>query len=358
MELSIGKMIFDLRKKKGITQEQLANAVGVSVPAVSKWETGNSYPDIALLIPIARYLGVSVDTLLHYESDISPEKVLKIADECSQKFETEGYGSGFSLCIDYLKEYPNNLILKLRIAFLLPWYAAKKGTPQDREEALCHAVSLLTEAGESKDEKIRSESLYLLACTYIQMDRNREAQDILERLPKTEVDPGKLLVTVYMQQNDIQKAVYTSQHNLLAEVSGAAFSLSSLSLIALREEKFEDALKYAGVQLRLFEAFDLKDFWLLNNSQLYLSIYSRMKDMENTLFYLKRYLSAFPYDAEKLRLSDNFFFHTAEYKEIPAAMNLTRDMVVQALEEDKDMDFLRNDKRFCDLIEGFEKSGL
>ena len=43
MELSIGKVIFELRKKNGVTQEQLANAVGVSVPAVSKWETGVSH---------------------------------------------------------------------------------------------------------------------------------------------------------------------------------------------------------------------------------------------------------------------------------------------------------------------------
>lgn len=42
MELPIGKIILKLRKKNGATQEQLANAVGVSVPAVSKWETGVS----------------------------------------------------------------------------------------------------------------------------------------------------------------------------------------------------------------------------------------------------------------------------------------------------------------------------
>ena len=71
MKLSIGKVISELRKKNSITQEQLANAVGISVPAVSKWETGNSYPDITLLMPIARYLGVTVDDLFHYQSEMS-----------------------------------------------------------------------------------------------------------------------------------------------------------------------------------------------------------------------------------------------------------------------------------------------
>ena len=55
-EMSIGPVILDLRKKRGMTQERLAEAVGVSPPAVSKWETGASCPDVALLAPIARML--------------------------------------------------------------------------------------------------------------------------------------------------------------------------------------------------------------------------------------------------------------------------------------------------------------
>lgn len=43
MESNIGNVICDLRKKRGMTQEQLAEAVGVSTPAVSKWETGVSH---------------------------------------------------------------------------------------------------------------------------------------------------------------------------------------------------------------------------------------------------------------------------------------------------------------------------
>ena len=48
MELKIGSKIAELRKAKGMTQEQLALALGISAPAVSKWETDNSYPDITL----------------------------------------------------------------------------------------------------------------------------------------------------------------------------------------------------------------------------------------------------------------------------------------------------------------------
>jgi len=61
---NINLQINSLRKKRNITQEKLAEHLGVSVQAVSKWETKNSYPDITLLPDIAEYFEVSIDTLL------------------------------------------------------------------------------------------------------------------------------------------------------------------------------------------------------------------------------------------------------------------------------------------------------
>ena len=62
--MKIGSNIAALRKKKGITQEELANALGVSAQAVSKWENNSSCPDVSLLTVIADYFGVTVDALL------------------------------------------------------------------------------------------------------------------------------------------------------------------------------------------------------------------------------------------------------------------------------------------------------
>ena len=73
MKLSIGEVIVTKRKEKSWTQEQLANAVGVSTPAVSKWETGATYPDITLLSPIARALNTTVDELLSYQNELSAD---------------------------------------------------------------------------------------------------------------------------------------------------------------------------------------------------------------------------------------------------------------------------------------------
>lgn len=58
-----------LRKKKGITQEELANNLGVSFQAVSKWENGIAFPDITLLPAIAAYFGESMETILGIEPE-------------------------------------------------------------------------------------------------------------------------------------------------------------------------------------------------------------------------------------------------------------------------------------------------
>jgi len=64
MENTIGRKISDLRKEKGLTQEELAERLGVSPQAVSKWENDNSCPDIMLLPKIAQLFGVTIDSLL------------------------------------------------------------------------------------------------------------------------------------------------------------------------------------------------------------------------------------------------------------------------------------------------------
>ena len=67
MENTIGKRIAALRREKGLKQEDVAQTLGVSSQAVSKWENGQSCPDISLLPQLARLLGVTVDVLLSGE---------------------------------------------------------------------------------------------------------------------------------------------------------------------------------------------------------------------------------------------------------------------------------------------------
>ncbi len=65
--ITIGEKIAKLRKEKGLTQSRLAEMLNVSNKTISRWETGEGYPEISLLVPLANALGVSVDFLLNEE---------------------------------------------------------------------------------------------------------------------------------------------------------------------------------------------------------------------------------------------------------------------------------------------------
>ena len=82
--MNIGGHIAALRKARGLTQEQLAAQLGVSAPAVSKWETNSSCPDITLLCPLARALGTNVDTLLQFEESLSDQEVAARINEVAE----------------------------------------------------------------------------------------------------------------------------------------------------------------------------------------------------------------------------------------------------------------------------------
>ena len=69
MKLSVGETIRALRRRDGRTQEALAEALGVTGQAVSRWEAGGSYPDLELIPAIAHFFGVSIDELFGYTSE-------------------------------------------------------------------------------------------------------------------------------------------------------------------------------------------------------------------------------------------------------------------------------------------------
>ena len=81
----IGAFLKDLRRERGITQEQLAEQLGVSGRTISRWETGNNMPDISLLVEIAEFFDVSIPEIIKGErkSEIMKEEAKEVAETMS-----------------------------------------------------------------------------------------------------------------------------------------------------------------------------------------------------------------------------------------------------------------------------------
>ena len=92
-DMPVGEVIRRKRKELGLTQEQVAQRLGVSAPAVNKWETGQfSYPDIAILPALARLLNTDVNTLLCFQEELSDEEIAEICNEIAAIMDGQGPG--------------------------------------------------------------------------------------------------------------------------------------------------------------------------------------------------------------------------------------------------------------------------
>ena len=107
MNLIIGTNIKSLRREKNVTQEQLAEAMGVTCAAVSKWERGESYPDITLLQPLAYYFGVSLDELMGYNREKIDSEINEVI-KLYRKYRSSNDGRAREIITEAYRNYPND----------------------------------------------------------------------------------------------------------------------------------------------------------------------------------------------------------------------------------------------------------
>ena len=87
-KLNLPDNIIRLRRKKKLTQEELADFMGVTKASVSKWEKGVNTPDLLLLPQLAAFFDVTVDELIGYEAQLSREQIRRQYAELSKDFAT------------------------------------------------------------------------------------------------------------------------------------------------------------------------------------------------------------------------------------------------------------------------------
>ena len=100
MSTNLGKNIKTFRKNKGFTQEELAGLLSVTPQAVSKWESESGYPDVSMIIPLAKVLGVSTDALLGYDNiseiEVQTARIQEAVN--AMKDDEDRAGSALKIC--------------------------------------------------------------------------------------------------------------------------------------------------------------------------------------------------------------------------------------------------------------------
>ena len=118
-EINIARAILAKRKEKGITQDELANYIGVSKASVSKWETEQSYPDIVLLPQLAAFFNISIDELMGYEPQMTKRDIAKLYFKLHGDLSEKPYDEVIAECREIIKKYFSCFPLLLQMGNLL-----------------------------------------------------------------------------------------------------------------------------------------------------------------------------------------------------------------------------------------------
>lgn len=156
--MQLNESIRSLRRERGMTQEQLAEAMNVSAAAVSKWENGQSVPDIAVLTALADYFEVSLDALVGYM--VQTRRREDMVEQIRHLTRHKQYAEALQEADEALKRYPNHFIVVHEAARVY----GLCGVEQRRENALRRALTLTERAmaliGQNTDPSIRVENLW------------------------------------------------------------------------------------------------------------------------------------------------------------------------------------------------------
>ncbi|SCI03052.1 transcriptional repressor DicA [uncultured Clostridium sp.] len=352
MELSIGEVIYKLRKERGVTQEVLAKAVGVSVAAVSKWESKNSYPDITILPSIARYFNTTIDKLLSYEIEISNEEVMNIMKECASLFEKNSPENATKVCESYIRQYPNSMFLKFRAGSLYMMSIPSASSEDEAENMLNRAIELLEVSSQSEELEIIETSKYILSSLYTMKNEFEKAEEVILSLPKVSMDRDDMLIGLYINQDRVDDAKEILKNLTYKRVNSVLTCLNYYTTIYLKED-ISKAKEILDIQDKVIKVFGLDDICGIGNNMTASHIHAKDKNMEKTLEAIENIIESAggDYNLDNHILFDGVKLFEGVHSKEYIVLNLKK------LLDESIYDFIRNEDKYKEILSKIDEFG-
>lgn len=202
--IKLGEKIKTLRRRKNISQEVFANYLGVSFQAVSKWENGNTLPDVTLIPAIASFFGVSTDELFDYNLLETEKQVEAICHE-AYKYRFTDAEQSERILREGLQRFPGNDIILNNLLYALDY--------RTRADEVINLCKTLMES--TKDDSVRYDACRILASCYRENGQTDLVKPTLERIPEIYFSKLELMATLLDGEESYEAA--QKQKNLSAE---------------------------------------------------------------------------------------------------------------------------------------------
>ena len=254
MSIKLGKKIRELRKAKNISQEVLAQYLGVSSQAISKWENETAMPDVMLIPAIASFFDVSTDDLFDYNRLEAERKVAEICEK-AYEFRFSDPAKSETILREGLKQYPGNDIILNNILCVLE--------PAERREEIITICKTLIVG--TRDDAVKYDALRILADTYHQTGQQALVEPTLEQIPE-----------IYFTKLQQMAFLLEGEKSLDAAWKQLSLSLEETvdMLLIIRDRLHEkgqadDASKYAHIAKGILEVFKAEEGTVFETSSFY-----------------------------------------------------------------------------------------
>ncbi len=311
-DINIAGTILSKRRERGMTQDDLAVHIGVSKASVSKWETGQCFPDITILPQLAAFFGISIDELMGYRPQLSRDEIRVLYRELAEAFAKKPFEQVRERCRELVHRYYTCYPLLNQIGVLLVNHSMFAGGAEMAQEVLTEAMELFvrvkTECG---DAVLAKQAQDMEALCLLSLNRPAEVTGMAEdpaMISQTSLEG--LLVRAHQMLGETGQAKKIAQSAIYQHVSALTNMLVLyLGLCADDSEAADETIRRVD---ELIGTFDLEKLhpaivlpYYLSAAQLCTG-YGRK---EQGLLFLERYTVTVTGDIYPMRLHGDGYFN-------------------------------------------------
>lgn len=347
--MKINQIIKEQRKKLGFTQSQVAEYLGVSTPAVSKWESGSSYPDITQVPALARLLCVDLNTLLSFNEELTEEEIGEFIKELEKTIGEQGFAKGFGMAMEKLQEFPNCNKLICVTAMTLDGMSQVFGGDdcQQYGEKIQELYERLTD---SKDIKLRNQALTIMIHKHIHKGQYEKAQMLLDGIEETHFDKRQLQASLYAGEGRLDDAAKILEEKLMIRAGEIQQVLMHMLDFAIKDNRLEDAQIYVEKNEKIT---DILELWKYTGFAPGLQLAIATKDKGSAITILKAMFTSID---KKWEINESPLYRHIQQKEgSQQSYEQMKKILIAGLGGDEELDFLRDEPELQELLAGHEK---
>lgn len=351
-----------IRKKRrecGYTQEQVAAYLGVSAPAVNKWEKGATFPDISLLSPLARLFGTDLNTLLCFHENLTTEDIARYMEEVSNIAQKSGVESAVARIREVVRDYPASMELIFQMATLLTGLSFMfSGTEEQKEENAAYARELYERVAASDVPVYANHARYMLASQLIQEEQYDQAGQLIDKIPAYDgLDKRQLQISMDMKQKNAEAAGKLLEKKINQLIQEVFLQLNNLATVAVWEKDSSRAWKLAEYAETLMGIYG----WDYSKYTVAFSVAVEEQDAEKCMELLEKLMASLekPVDLSAsvlythLRKKNETDSPDTQTSGTQVMVQQVKTVLLELMEKDERLAFLR--ERYGDVAAEFTK---